>query len=338
MADHIPSYSVIVPAYQAAGVLGHCLQALTHQTVQRDQYEIIVINDGSTDDTAAIAGDGGADFVVSGPRRGPSGARNLGVHHANGGIVLFTDADCEPAPDWLAYMVGPFADPSVMGAKGAYRTRQRAVIARLVQLEYEIRYERMAQLPRIDFIDTYAAAYRRELLLSYGGFDEAYPIPSAEDVDLSFRIARDGHVLRFVPQAQVWHQHPASLRRYLIRKALYGFWRALLYLRYPEKISGDAHTDPALKAQFALLAVAIMSAVASLIWWPLVLLAGAMLLLFLGTTLPFVHWAWPRDHVVALIWPGVTLLRVGMQGAGLSLGLLKQSLAGRKHAQRTQTS
>jgi len=330
-------YSIVVPAYQAASVLGHCLQALIHQTVQRDQYEIIVVDDGSTDHTAAIARDAGADLVVSVPHRGPAGARNLGVEQAHGEIALFTDADCEPAPDWLACMVTPFAAPQVMGVKGAYRTRQRAVIARLVQLEYEIRYERMARLPCIDFIDTYAAAYRRDLFLSYDGFDETYPIPSAEDVDLSFRIARDGHTLLFVPQAQVWHQHPVSLRHYLTRKALYGFWRALLYLRYPDKISGDAHTDPALKAQFALLAVAIMSALASLIWWPLVLLAGATLLLFLGTTLPFVRWAWPRDHVVALIWPGVTLLRVGMQGAGLSLGLLKQSLAGRKHTHRAQT-
>lgn len=73
-------YSIVVPAYQAATVLGHCLQALIHQSVQRDQYEIIVIDDGSTDDTAAIARDVGADLVVSGPRRGPSGARTWGCN------------------------------------------------------------------------------------------------------------------------------------------------------------------------------------------------------------------------------------------------------------------
>ena len=330
-------YSIVVPAYQASGVLAHCLQALNHQTVQRDQYEIIVVDDGSMDHTAAIARDAGAVLVLTVPRRGPSGARNLGVQHAHGEIVLFTDADCEPAPDWLAYMVAPFADPLVMGVKGVYRTRQQAVIARLVQLEYEIRYERMARLPHIDFIDTYAAAYRRDLLLNYGGFDETYTIPSAEDVDLSFRIARDGHTLLFAPQAQVWHQHPASLQRYLARKALYGFWRALLYLRYPDKISGDAHTDPALKAQFTLLAATILLTLAGLVWWPLTLFAGAALILFFGTTLPFVHWAWPRDHVVALVWPGVTMLRVSMQGGGLVLGLLRHSLVIRKQTHRMRT-
>jgi glycosyltransferase involved in cell wall biosynthesis len=324
-----PRFSVIVPVYQAAGVLGHCLDALGRQSLPRNEYELIVVDDGSTDDTAAVARGRGADQVLTVPHGGPSAARNAGMHAAGGEIVLFTDADCEPAPDWLALMAAAFADPQVMGAKGAYRTRQRSLIARLVQLEFEIRYGRMARLPRIDFIDTYAAAYRRDLLLRYGGFDTAFPIPSAEDVDLSFRIARDGHLLRFVPAAQVWHRHPASLRHYLARKGLYGYWRALLYLRYPDKISGDAHTDPALKAQFALLALAGVSLLIGLAWRPALLPAAAALVAFFGSTLPFVRWAWRRDRAVALAWPAVTLLRVAVQGCGLALGLLRHGLVRR---------
>ncbi len=266
-----PRYSIIVPAYQAEETIGPCVRALHEQTVPRDRYEIIVVDDGSTDRTADVAREAGADRVLTIPHGGPSAARNAGVEAAQGEIVLFTDADCEPWPDWVERMTAPFADPKVMGAKGVYRTRQRALIARLVQLEYEFRYERMARLPSIDFIDTYAAAYRRELFLRYGGFATDVPIPSVEDIDFSFRLARAGHRLVFVPDARVWHTHPSTLAAYLRRKARYGFWRGWLYIWHPEKRSGDAHTDPALKKQFALLLLTGVCLVGGVLWRPLLL-------------------------------------------------------------------
>lgn len=324
-----PDYSVVVPAYQAEDEITACVRALSEQTVGRNRYEIIVVDDGSTDETAARAREAGADQVLALPHQGPAGARNAGIDAAAGAVVLFTDADCEPAPTWIERMVAPFADPEVVGTKGTYRTRQRALMARLVQLEYEIRYERMAPLARIDFIDTYAAAYRRALLEQYEGFDTAYPIPSAEDVDFSFRVAEAGHRLVFVPEAWVWHQHPASLRAYLARKGRFGLWRALLYLRHTEKISGDAHTDPSLKRQFALMPLILLFGAIGVVWRPSLILAAGILLAFFGTTLPFVRWAWSRDRAVALAWPAVTLLRVLIQGAGLAAGLLYHGLLAR---------
>ena len=316
-----PEYSVVVPAYQAAGVIGDCVRALNAQTAARERYEIIVADDGSTDETALAARQAGADRVLILTHRGPAAARNAGVEAAGGEAVLFTDADCEPSPEWLGRMVAPFTDPQVMGVKGTYRTRQRALVARLVQLEFEIRYERMARLPCIDFVDAYAAAYRRPLLLQHGGFDPAYPIPSAEDVDLSFRLARAGHRLVFAPTAWVWHRHPVSLWAYLARKARYGFWRALLYRRYPEKAGRDAHTDPALKAQFVLVALAGLLGLGGLAWWPLAMAGAVVFATFLATAFPFVRWAWRRDRAVAFAWPLLTFLRVAVQGMGLAVGM-----------------
>ena len=321
-AASVPEYSVIVPAYQAADIVGACVRALEQQTVDRARYEIVVVDDGSTDATSDAAREAGADRVLRVPHGGPAAARNAGIESARGEIVLFTDADCEPAEEWIARMVAPLDNPQVMGVKGTYRTKQPSLIARLVQLEFDIRYERMAELPRIDFVDTYAAAYRRALFVQHGLFDTAYI--AAEDVDLSFRLAQAGHWLVFAPDAWVWHRHPATLWRYLARKARFGYWRAMLYVRYPDKITGDAHTDPALKPQFALVALFGLAAIAG-VFWPLAWIAASFLLvLFLATTLPFVRWAWQRDRAVALIWPGVTLLRVFVQGLGLAVGLLLQ--------------
>jgi glycosyltransferase involved in cell wall biosynthesis len=325
-----PEISVVIPAYQAAQVIGSCVRVLGQQTVPRERYEIIVVDDASTDETASIAREAGADQVLVPPHGGPSVARNAGVEAANGEIVLFTDADCEPSPEWIERMVSPFADPQVMGAKGAYRNRQQALVARLVQLEYEVRYERMAEQARIDFVDTYAAAYRRDLLLEAGGFDPTYPLPSAEDVDLSFRLARQGHWLVFVPDAWVWHRHPTSLYTYLARKGRYGLWRALLYLRYPEKAQGDAHTDPMLKTQFILVGLLGLLIPAGLAWHWIWGAAGLLLAVFVATTVPFVHWAWRRDWAVAVLWPFVTLLRVAVQGVGLAAGLIYRGLIARE--------
>lgn len=318
-----PEISVIVPAYQAAHMIGECVTALVQQTLDRERYEILIVDDASTDGTGAAAQAAGADRVVRIEHQGPSGARNAGVAAALGEIVLFTDADCVPAADWIERMTAPFVDPEVMGAKGTYRTRQEGVVARLVQVEFEIRYARMASLPRIDFVDTYAAAYRRALLLEHGGFDTAFPIPSAEDVELSFRLARQGYRFVFVPDAWVWHRHPDRLRTYLLRKGRYGFWRALLYLRYPDKIGGDAHTDPMLKWQLLLGGMIGVATLLGMFWPPLWGVAALLLALFLGSTLPFVRWAWGRDRAVALIWPVVSLLRVWVQGAGLAWGLCR---------------
>jgi len=325
VAEFQPRYSIIVPAYNEGVGIVACVRALVEQASGsagpgRGQYEIIVVDDASTDDTGQLAEAAGADVVLSIAHGGPAAARNAGLQIARGELVLFTDADCVPMPGWIAKMAAPFEDPEVVGVKGSYRSRQRGLIARLVQLEFEIRYERMAKLPRIDFIDTYAAAYRREVLLREGGFSTDYPVPSVEDVDLSFRLAEKGHRMLFVPDATVWHTHPASLWAYLRRKMRFGYWRALLYLRYAGKIGGDAHTDPALKAQFGVVALGGLLVVGGLAWWPLWIGAALCLAAFLVTTLPFVRWAWRRDRAVAFVWPMVTLLRVLLQGLGLAAG------------------
>lgn len=325
-ASPSPQFSIVVPAYQESKLIGECVEALCAQTIDRSRYEIIVVDDASTDDTAAIAEDAGADVVVHTPHGGAAAARNAGVGAAQGVLVLFTDADCAPSPEWLARMVAPFTDPTVVGTKGTYRTQQRELIARLVQLEFEIRYERMAELPEIDFIDTYSAAYRRDVMVEHGGFSTDYPVPSAEDVDFSFRLAREGHRMLFVPDAWVRHVHPNSLWSYLRRKMRFGYWRALLYVRYPDKIAGDAHTDPALKLQFALVALCLVTAVGCILWRPLWIGAALALGGFFLTTLPFVRWAWARDRPVALAWPFVTFLRVVTQGAGLAFGFLAHLL------------
>jgi cellulose synthase/poly-beta-1,6-N-acetylglucosamine synthase-like glycosyltransferase len=321
-----PRYSIIIPAYNETAVIGDCVRAIARQSVPRQQYEIIVVDDASLDETSQVAKSAGADRVFRIEHGGAAAARNAGLNVARGELVLFTDADCFPSYAWLSRMIEPFSDPGVVGTKGTYRTDQRSLIARLAQLEFEYRYERMAALPKIDFIDTYAAAYRRQVLLDEGGFDRAYAAATVEDVDLSFRLAQKGYRMIFVPDAWVTHLHPAGLFPYLRRKMRFGYWRALLYLRYPNKISGDAHTDPMLKPQFMLVALMLLLFIGAIFWRVMFLGVVILFLVFMGTTLPFALWAWKRDRGVAVAWPFVTFMRVLIQGFGLAVGFIVHAL------------
>ena len=319
------AYSVIVPAYQAADIIGVCVEALSQQTMARARYEIIVVDDGSDDGTGDVARAAGADMVVDVPHGGPAAARNAGVEAARGEIVLFTDADCEPTPAWIARMTAPFDDAEVVGAKGVYSTRQRAWIARFTQLEYEFKYARMARLERIDFIDTYSAAYRRDVFLENGGFDVIFETASVEDQEFSFRLARKGYKLVFVPDAKVHHRHNATLRHYWRRKFGIGYWKALLLRWHPERATKDSHTPQTLKAQIGLLGLGGVALIAAALWPALLWVLLVCALLFLVSSGPFLAYIARSDMPIVVAAPLFLIARALALGLGLALGFLRFS-------------
>jgi len=341
MNDHRPHnrqshyITIVVPAYNAADTIGPCLKALLSQSLPQEKYEIIVVDDGSSDGTAAIARGHGVR-VISQPQQGPAAARNTGLQQAQGDIVLFTDADCCPTPTWIEEMITPFADPEVVGVRGVYLSRQEELIARFVQLEYEDRYDRMRDREYIDFIDTYSAGYRRDVLLANGGFETAFPRASVEDQELSFRLARQGYKMVFAPRAQVYHLHNRSWPEYAARKFNIGYWKALLILWYPERMISDAHTPQMLKVQIALIGLAGLSLLISPFWRHSLEAAGGLLTLFLLSTLPFFHKALHKDLKVALISPLLLALRAAALGAGFCLGAMSFAL-NRRHRQTRQS-
>jgi len=319
MSDNI---SVIIPAYNAAATLGRCLAALSEQS--RPPAEIIVVDDGSSDDTAELAQRHGVRLVRQ-ANAGPAAARNAGARAARGELLLFTDADCAPAPDWVERMAAAFADLAVAGAKGVYQTTQVEPVARFVQLEYEDKYDRMRKQERIDFVDTYSAAYRRDLFLRAGGFDTTFPSASVEDQEFSFRLAQAGNRLVFVPDARVAHIHDRTLAEYAQRKFWIGYWKALVTRRYPSKLIRDSHTPQVLKLQMglggaggAVLALGAMLRRTRLLRWGLNCWVAFGL-----TTLPFVRKAWSKDRKVALLAPLLLFVRAWALGVGFVLGNLR---------------
>jgi glycosyltransferase involved in cell wall biosynthesis len=318
-----PSISVVVPAYRAEDTIDRCLEALARQTVPRESYEVIVVDDGSTDGTHARVRAHAGVRLLTQAHAGPAAARNLGAAHARGEMVLFTDADCEPTPDWIARMVAPFQDGEVVGVKGAYLARERELVARFVQLEYEDKYDRMAREDSIDFVDTYSAGYRRGVFMANAGFDPTFPDASVEDQEFSFRLARQGCKMVFAPQAKVYHWgHPRDLRTYWRRKFRIGYWKVGVHRRHPGKLLRDSHTPQILKAQILLVGLGGLCLLGGPFWPRLWWGPGISALLFLLTTLPFACKAWGKEPVVAVISPGLLFVRALALGMGFASGLL----------------
>lgn len=310
--------SVIIPAYNVEQTLGACLDALIAQATP--DTEIIVVDDGSTDATRAVAEAKGVR-VITQANRGAAAARNTGVQHARGEIVLFLDADSVPDAHWLANLSAPFADAKVVGASGQKKTRQKKLWARYVQAEYDYRYDRLAAHRTIDFVDSSTAAYRRDIFLANGGFDPT--LLDAEDVEFSFRLAERGYTLILVRDAIVWHTHPESLSEFLRRKYRYALWRARVYARFPRKVVADTRTPPSQKFQVALAFLLIPFTLASVVWHPFGWITFGALGLFLISTLAFTGYCWRVSKPLALIAPLTMFFAAYAGGAGILIGMLK---------------
>lgn len=289
------------------------------QSASRDQYEVIVVDDGSTDGTRAIA-ESFPVHLVPLEWGGRARARNEGARRSRGDVILFLDADCVPVREWIEEITRPLEDPQVVAVKGALRTHQRSLCARFVQMEFEERYALLLRQRYIDFVDTGSAAFRRSVLQEVDGFDTTFPW--AEDAELSYRIAELGHKMVFNPRAVVYHPHPDRWTRYLWVKFWRAWWRTNAYRRYPKKAVKDSYTPQVLKLQVGLFGLLGLSLAASLLWsWFLYISAGLAALL-LGSTAPFAARGWEKDRQVALVSPMFLLGRTAAFASGVALGLL----------------
>src|SRR3989304_8288811 len=318
------SVSVIVPAYNSEKTIESCIEALLLQDYQKELYEVIVVDDGSTDNTAQKIKKFPVKYIWQ-KNSGPASARNNGVTYANGDTILFTDSDCMPDVNWISEMVKPFKDINVMAVKGAYRNKQKSIVARFAQLEFEERFEMLKKAEYIDMVDTYSAGFRKDIFLKMGGFDTSFPVANNEDTELSYRMSRRGLKMVFNPEAIVYHlNHPDSIKRYARLKFWRGYWRIVVYKRFPDKMLKDTYTPQTLKLQtLALFGIigSLPAAALSPAWGGYFSISAA--LFFLILSMPFMLLAFKKEPVIALFSPAFLLLRAASIGSGALWGALK---------------
>lgn len=229
-----PMISVVVCAYNAARTMRQCLESL--RALRYPRFEVIVVNDGSTDETAAIARGFPEMRLIAQDNRGLSVARNVGIAAAGGEIVAFTDSDCVVDPDWLTYLSLGFRNGFVaLGGPNLpppEDSRTAACVASSpggpthVLLNDEV----------AEHIPGCNMAFRKAVLDQVGGFDPVFRA-AGDDVDLCWRLQNEGHAIGFSAAAMVWHYRRNTVWAYLKQQMGYGAAEALLYFKHPYRFN-----------------------------------------------------------------------------------------------------
>ncbi len=257
--------SVIVPVYNGGQDFRHCLAALHAAAPQ--PLEIIVVDDGSTDESAAIARENGACVIKSlTSRGGPAAARNLGATKARGNILFFVDSDVAIAPDSCAILEQVFQDPTLSAVFGSYDV---APAAPTFPAQYKnLMHHYTHQTAKVESHSFWAGcgAIRAELFRECGGFKTTFKRPSIEDIELGNRLARSGHKIHLLKSLQAKH-----LKAWTLGSMLHSdiFDRALPWTRLL-KSEGKIPSDLNLKTSNRISAV--------LCWLLLPTLVAALLL------------------------------------------------------------
>jgi GT2 family glycosyltransferase len=230
-----PRVSVVVCSFNGARTIRDCLEGLSK--LEYPNYEVIVVDDGSTDATAAIAAQ--YNFrVIRTENRGLASARNTGLKEAKGELIAYIDDDAWPDPDWLHYLSETFQSTEHAGVGGPNLPPPGdGPIADCVANAPGGPVHVLLSDQVAEHIPGCNMAFRKSCLEAIGGFDVQF-WTAGDDVDLCWRLQQRGWTLGFHPAAMVWHHRRNSVRAYWCQQRGYGRAEALLERKWPEKYQG----------------------------------------------------------------------------------------------------
>lgn len=234
-----PRISAVVCCYNGESTLRDCLEGL--RRLRYPDYEVIVVDDGSTDGSAAIAARYPEFRSIRTPNQGLSAARNTGMAAASGEIVAFIDCDAFPDPDWLTYLAVSFQDSTHAGIGGPnIAPPDDGLIADCVANSPGGPVHVLLSDREAEHIPGVNMAYRKWCLEAIGGFDPQFRA-AGDDVDVCWRLQERGWTLGYSPCAVVWHHCRDSIRAYWRQQKGYGKAEALLERKWPQKYNSAGH-------------------------------------------------------------------------------------------------
>lgn len=230
--EKYPKISVVVACYNGARTLKNCLDSLFQ--LNYPNYEVILVDDGSTDGTPQIARLYSKLRYVRQQNYGLSVARNTGIAMADGEIIAFTDADCRADEDWLYYIASDLQRGEFVGIGGPnFLPPEDSPVAAVVMASpggpaHVMLTDRIAEhIPGCNM------AFYKWVLEEIGCFDPIFK-KAGDDVDICWRIQEKGYKIGFSPSAFVWHYRRSSVKDYLKQQYGYGEAEALLIRKHPE--------------------------------------------------------------------------------------------------------
>ncbi len=239
LPENAPFISVVVCAYNADSTMDGCLASFAK--VKYPKFEVIVVDDGSTDATGAIADRHAAlapyIHVIHQPNLGLSAARNVGMNAAQGEVVAYTDSDCYVDPHWLHYMAWAFTDERFVAVGGPNlapsednRTAACVAVSPGAPTHVLLTDEIAEHIPGCNM------AYRKQHLAGIGGFDATYRA-AGDDVDVCWRLQNEGHLIGFSAAMTVWHHRRNTVSAYLKQQKGYGRAEALLLPKHKDRFN-----------------------------------------------------------------------------------------------------
>jgi GT2 family glycosyltransferase len=233
---HCPKVSVVVASYNGARTLKLCLESL--QRLNYPDYEIILVDDGSTDSTPQIASAFPHVRCIRHEKNfGLSVARNTGIAAATGEIVAFTDSDCRADEDWLYYLVGSLVGSEFAGVGGPnLLPPEDSRVAAAVMVSPGGPAHVMLTDREAEHIPGCNMAFYKHALDGIGGFDPIFT-KAGDDVDVCWRLQQAGCRIGFSPAAFVWHYRRSTVAAYLKQQEGYGEAEALLVRKHPENFN-----------------------------------------------------------------------------------------------------
>jgi cellulose synthase/poly-beta-1,6-N-acetylglucosamine synthase-like glycosyltransferase len=206
---HEPYISVIVPAYNAQETVEECIRSLLALAFARGDFEILLVDNASTDGTSDIVARYSNDVrVLYEGKRGAAAARNRGLFNARGKVVAFTDADCIVDKDWLQEIVSPLKDHRVGIAGGRILSRRPCNAIEMFG-ERIHDHHKAINVYRPPYVNTANWSSRLSVLEEAGFFDESFL--RGQDTDLAWRIAQYGYRLVYAPRAVIYHRNRSTV-------------------------------------------------------------------------------------------------------------------------------
>ncbi|MFC1667265.1 glycosyltransferase [Candidatus Omnitrophota bacterium] len=234
-----PYISIIIPTHNSASTLEHTIAACLTQDYPRDRFEILVVDDGSKDNTKKIVENFPVTYIYQ-KKTGPASARNNGWKNSKGDGLCFIDADCVPYSDWVSKLVEGYHEDDVGAVTGSYAVDGlQYLLDKFVHCE--IKYRHSMRLEYVNSFGTYNVLVKRSVFENLKGFDPLYFNASGEDSDLSYRIIKSGYKIYFAKGALVSHRNILRFWRYILVQFNHGYWRMRLYRKNISMITKDEY-------------------------------------------------------------------------------------------------
>ncbi len=234
-----PRVSVVVCSYNRGPALEECLRSLV--LLDYPDFEVILVDDGSTDNTREIAKKFPSVRVIHQSNQGLSAARNAGLQAATGSIVAYTDSDCFVDVNWLTHLVHQLESTNAVAVGGPNLAPDDGWVASCVAASPGQPVQVLESNSIAEHIPGCNMAFRRDALMSINGFNPRYR-KAGDDVDVCWRLQQNGQWITFAPGAFVWHHRRQNPIDYLKQQSGYGEAEGLLWFDHPDRFNarGDS--------------------------------------------------------------------------------------------------